>query len=297
MVEAEAEILGVPDSAAAATGAAGWLRVLRRNPTLIAGGLILVVMVILAVGAPGFTGFDPMELSPIDRLRAPSSENWFGTDMLGRDIFSRTIHGGRISLQIGLFVAAISTVLGLSIGLLSGYSRLADGVVMRIMDGMMAIPAILLAIALIAVMSASVQNVIVALTIPEIPRVVRLVRAQVLSLREQVYVEAARAAGASPLRIVARHILPNTLAPLIVQATYIAASAVIFEAYLSFLGAGTPPEIPSWGNVMAEGRIYVQIAFWIILFPGLFLASTVLAINMVGDGLRDNLDPRVARRL
>jgi peptide/nickel transport system permease protein len=292
-VETHAE----PIALAAPQGGAGLGRMLRRHPTLIAGGVLLAAMAILAMGAPQFTGHDPLELSPIDRLRAPSAENWFGTDMLGRDIYSRTLHGGRISLQIGVLVAVISAALGLVIGLVSGYNRLADGIVMRIMDGMMAIPAILLAIAMMAVMSASVRNVIIALTIPEIPRVVRLVRAQVLSLREQTYVDAARALGAGSLRIVFRHILPNTLAPLIVQATYICASAVIFEAYLSFLGAGTPPEIPSWGNIMAEGRSYVQIAFWIILFPGLFLAATVLAINLVGDGLRDNLDPRVARRL
>jgi len=292
MVELPADSL----SAAAPRGF-DWRSLLRRNPTLIAGSLLLLGVVVLAAAAPRLTTRDPQELSPIDRLLPPSAQSWFGTDMLGRDIYSRTIHGGRVSLRIGLTVAAVSAVLGLAIGLLSGSSRWADGVVMRIMDGLMAIPAILLAIALMAVMSASIQNVIIALTIPEVPRVVRLVRAQVLSLRESVYVEAARALGAGHVRVVFRHILPNTLAPLIVQATYICASAVIFEAYLSFLGAGTPPEIPSWGNIMAEGRTYVQIAFWIILFPGLFLAATVLAINLVGDGLRDNLDPRVARRL
>jgi peptide/nickel transport system permease protein len=293
MVELQAEVLG----SGAVRGRFDWRRLLRRHPTLIAGLLLLAAMAVLAAAAPRFTTHDPLELSPIDRLRPPSAESWFGTDMLGRDVYSRTIHGGRVSLQIGIYVAVISAVLGLTIGVLSGSSRFADSLVMRIMDGVMAIPAILLAIALMAVMNASVQNVVIALTIPEVPRVVRLVRAQVLSLRESIYVEAARAMGAGFLRVVFRHILPNTLAPLIVQATYICASAVIFEAYLSFLGAGTPPEIPSWGNIMAEGRTYVQIAFWIILFPGLFLAATVLAINLVGDGLRDNLDPRVARKL
>jgi peptide/nickel transport system permease protein len=187
--------------------------------------------------------------------------------------------------------------IGLLIGLVSGYLRHIDAVVMRVMDGMMAIPAILLAVALMALVNASVQNVIIALTIPEVPRVVRLVRALVLSLREQPFVEASRATGASLWRLLLRHIAPNTLAPLIVQGTYICASAVIFEAYLSFLGAGTPPIIPSWGNIMAEGRTYVQIAFWIVLFPGLCLALTVLAINLVGDGLRDTLDPKLARRM
>jgi len=187
--------------------------------------------------------------------------------------------------------------LGLIIGLFSGYHRTVDAIVMRIMDGLMAIPSILLAIALMALVSASVQNVIIALTVPEIPRVVRVVRSVVLSLREQAYIEASRANGAALPRILLRHIMPNTLAPLIVQGTYICASAVIVEAYLSFLGAGTPPEIASWGNIMAEGRAYIQIAFWIILFPGLFLAMTVLAINMIGDGLRDTLDPKLARRM
>jgi len=194
-------------------------------------------------------------------------------------------------------VAITSIAVGLAIGLVSGYEPRIDMIVMRVMDGLMAIPAILLAIALIALVSASVQNVIIALAIPEIPRVVRVVRASVLSLREQPFVEAMRAAGTGVPRILLRHIMPNTLAPLIVQATYICASAVIFEAYLSFLGAGTPPHIPSWGNIMAEGRAYVQLAFWIILFPGLFLATTVLAINLVGDGLRDTLDPKLARRM
>jgi peptide/nickel transport system permease protein len=261
------------------------------------GLALLGIMVLVAIGAPYWGTVDPLELSPIDRLRAPSMSHWFGTDMLGRDLYSRALYGSRISLFVGTCVATLSMVAGLTIGLFSGYLRRVDTVVMRIMDGIMAIPAILLAIALMALVNASVQNVIIALTIPEIPRVVRLVRSVVLSLREQAYVEASQATGARLPRILWRHIMPNTLAPLIVQGTYICASAVIFEAYLSFLGAGTPPEIPSWGNIMAEGRSYVQIAFWIVLFPGVFLALTVLAINLVGDGLRDTLDPKLARRM
>lgn len=273
------------------------LRFLRRHPTMLLGGLLLVVMGLIAIGAPLWSKTDPLGINPIDRLQGPSARHWFGTDHLGRDIYARTIYGSRISLLVGLCVAVISVVIGLLIGLFSGYNRRTDAIVMRIMDGLMAIPAILLAIALMALMKASVQNVIIALVIPEIPRVVRVVRAAVLSLREQPFVEATQAAGASIFRILLLHILPNTIAPLIVQGTYICASAVIFEAYLSFLGAGTPPQIPSWGNMMAEGRSYVQLAFWIILFPGLFLAVTVLAINLVGDGLRDTLDPKLARRM
>ncbi len=273
------------------------LRLLKRNPAMLCGLMLLCGMVIVAIAAPHFAALDPLELNPIERLHPPSATHWFGTDMLGRDVYSRTLYGSRISLIVGLCVAVLSLTIGLAIGLLSGYNRHVDAIVMRVMDGLMAIPAILLAIALIALVSASVQNVIIALTIPEVPRVVRLVRSVVLSLREQAFVEASLATGASVPRILWRHIMPNTLAPLIVQGTYICASAVIFEAYLSFLGAGTPPEIPSWGNIMAEGRTYMQLAFWIILFPGLFLALTVLAINLVGDGLRDTLDPKLARRM
>jgi peptide/nickel transport system permease protein len=198
---------------------------------------------------------------------------------------------------VGLIVAALSTGLGLLIGVVAGYTRWLDSIVMRVMDGLMSIPSILLAVAITALSKASVTSVVIALTVPEVPRVVRLVRSLVLSLREQPYVEAADALGAGFWRVVLRHILPNTLAPLIVQATYICASAVIFEAYLSFLGAGTPPEIPSWGNMMAEGRSFIQLGFWIVLFPGLSLALTVLAINLLGDGLRDTLDPRLRNRV
>ena len=272
-------------------------RLIRRHPTMVSGIVLLGFMVLMAVGAPYWGTLDPLELNPIERLYAPSMQHWFGTDMLGRDLYSRTVYGSQISLVVGGCVAILSVSVGLAIGLLSGYHRQVDAIIMRVMDGLMAIPAILLAIALMALVSASVQNVIIALTIPEIPRVVRVVRSVVLSLREQTYIEASRATGARVLRILVRHILPNTVAPLIVQGTYICASAVIVEAYLSFLGAGTPPEIASWGNIMAEGRAYVRIAFWIVLFPGLCLATTVLAINLIGDGLRDTLDPKLARRL
>jgi len=207
------------------------------------------------------------------------------------------LYGARVSLSVGLAVALFSTLVGLAIGLVTGYIRWLDAIVMRIMDGLMAIPSVLLAIALMALTTASIQNVVLAITLAEVPRVVRLVRSLVLSLREQPYVEAAIAAGTTLPRILARHILPNTVAPLLVQATYVCASAMITEAILSFIGAGTPPNIPSWGNIMAEARSLFQIAGYLILFPGLCLSITVLAVNLLGDGMRDALDPRLARRL
>ena len=268
----------------------------RRHPTVVVGGGLLLAMAVVAVAAPWIAP-DPLRLNPINRLKPPSETFWFGADFLGRDIYARTVYGGQISLMVGIAVAAISTVVGLTIGLLAGYIRWVDAVVMRIMDGLMAIPGVLLAIALISLAGASITNVIIAITIPEIPRVVRLVRAVVLTVREQPYVEAAVSVGTRLPKILLKHILPNTLAPLIVQATYVCASAVVIEAILSFLGAGTPPEVPSWGNIMAEGRTYFQFAPWMIFFPGIFLAVTVLAVNMLGDGLRDSLDPRIARRM
>lgn len=273
------------------------LRRIRRYPLPALGALLLIVLVVSALAAPWIATHDPFEMNVVDRLQPPNADYWFGTDAFGRDMFSRTLHGGRISLVIGISVAAASTIIGLVIGVIAGYFRLADAILMRIMDGLMAIPGILLAIALMSLTRASVWVVIVAITIPEIPRVVRLVRAVVLTVREQIYIEAATAIGTRFPRLMLKHILPNTLAPLIVQATYIAASAVLVESYLSFLGVGTPPEVPSWGNIIAEGRLYVQIAFWNILFPSVFLGLMVLSINILGDGLRDALDPRLARRL
>jgi len=275
----------------------GTLHDLLRNPTVVAGGALLLVMVGLAVLAPLAFTVDPLRIDPIARLKPPSAEAWFGTDMFGRDVYSRAVYGARISLTIGLAVAALSIAIGLVIGLIAGYIRVVDAIVMRIMDGVMAIPAILLAIALVALSGSSLATVIVAITIPEIPRVVRLVRAIVLSIREEPYVEAAIASGTGLPAILRRHVLPNTIAPLIVQATYVCAAAIILEAILSFLGAGTPPEIPSWGNMIAEARTYFQIAPWILFLPGLMLALTVLAVNVLGDGLRDSLDPRIARQM
>jgi peptide/nickel transport system permease protein len=268
----------------------------KRHPTVLVGLLILLLMAGVSIAAPLLAG-DPLKLTPIKRLKPPGDAGWFGTDFLGRDVYARTIHGGRISLTVGLTVAVVSTVVGLLIGLTAGYVRWLDAIVMRVMDGMMAIPGVLLAIALISLAGASLGNVIIAITVPEIPRVVRLVRSVVLTIREQPYVEAAVSVGTRLPKMLFRHILPNTIAPLIVQATYVCASAIVIEAILSFLGAGTPPEIPSWGNIIAEGRVYFQVAPWIIFFPGLFLAVTVLAVNILGDGLRDSLDPKIARRM
>jgi peptide/nickel transport system permease protein len=271
------------------------LRWLRRHPTILIGLSLLGLMLLIAIASPLFTVHDPIRLNPTGRLKPPSWEHWFGTDQLGRDVYSRVIYGSRISLLVGFSVAALSTVLGLAIGLVTGFLRSVDAVVMRIMDGLMAIPAILLAIALISLSKSSVENVIIAITIPEVPRMVRLVRSVVLTLREQLFVDAAISLGAKLPRILVFHILPNTVAPLIVQATYVCASAIIIEAILGFLGAGTPPDIPSWGNIMAEGRTYVMVAIWILLFPGIFLTLVVLGVNLLGDGLRDTLDPRLRR--
>jgi peptide/nickel transport system permease protein len=269
----------------------------RRHPTIVIGGGLLGLMALMAVFAPYLGTTDPQALAPIERLHWPSSQNWFGTDMLGRDVYSRTVYGARVSLTVGIGVALASCGVGLAIGLVAGFSRWTDAVVMRIMDGLMSIPSVLIAIALMALTRASLGNVIFAITIGEMPRVSRLVRSVVLGLREQPFVEAAIAGGTGFFRILWRHILPNTLPALLVQGTFTAASAMIVEAILSFLGAGTPPNIPSWGNIMADGRGLFQVAYYIVLFPGAFLSVAVLAMNLLGDGLRDALDPRLARRM
>jgi peptide/nickel transport system permease protein len=269
----------------------------RRHPTIVIGSTLLLVLLLIAIFAPWLGTVDPTALAPARRTRPPSALYWFGTDMLGRDVYSRVMIGTRVSLIVGFSVAIIASVIGLLIGILSGYVRILDTILMRFMDGLMAIPGVLLAIALMALTRGSVKNVIIAITIPQIPQVARLVRGVVLSLREQAFVEAAVASGTRLPKILWKHVLPNTLAPLTVQATFICASAMITEATLSFLGAGTPPTVPSWGNIMAEGRALWQVKPYVVFFPAIFLTITVLAVNMLGDGMRDALDPRLAKRL
>ena len=289
----------------------GAVRRMARNRSVVFGGVILALVVLMAVLAPVLGTTDPARVEPVLRNRRPgvvtsvrnadgsqtARTHWMGTDSLGRDVYSRVIYGARVSLLVGVSVALISTAIGLVIGMFAGYVRWLDEIVMRVMDGLMSIPAILLAIGLVSLSRAGLRTVIVAIVIPEVPRVVRLVRSVVLSIREEPYVEAAVALGARTPALLARHVLPNTLAPLTVQATFICASAILVEAILSFLGVGIPPETPTWGNIMAEGRALFRVFPHNILFPGLFLAATVLAVNMLGDGLRDQLDPRVSRRL
>ena len=268
-----------------------------RNPSVLGGGAVLLLLLLIALAAPLLASADPGAIAPRYRLRMPSAEFLMGTDMVGRDVWSRVLHGARVSLIVSASVAVIALGIGLTIGLVAGYIRWLDGPVMRVMDGLMAIPGILLAIALVSLSGASLFTVVVAIVIPEIPRVARLVRGVVLSIREEPYVEAALGLGSPTWKILIQHIMPNTIAPLIVQGTYICASAILTEAILSFLGAGLPTDIPTWGNIIAEGRAVFQRAPWIILFPGGFLAVTVLAVNILGDGLRDTLDPRMKKRL
>ncbi|MFV0294566.1 MAG: ABC transporter permease [Hyphomicrobiaceae bacterium] len=283
---------------------------LARNTSVIIGGVLVAVIVAMAIFAPLLGTRDPAEINPSVRNKPPGFSATirddegrkvpvtyhFGTDSLGRDIYSRVIYGARISLTVGLTVSVISIAIGLLLGLVAGYLRWLDSIIMRFMDGLMAIPAILLAIGLVSVFRAGLLAVIAAIVVPEVPRVVRLVRSIVLSIREEPYVESAITVGTPTPTLIVRHVLPNTIAPLIVQGTFICAAAILIEAILSFLGIGIPPEIPTWGNIMAEGRTYFRIFPHNILYPGAFLALTVLGVNMLGDGLRDVLDPKMERR-
>lgn len=259
--------------------------------------IVLAVIIAIALFAPLLSSVDPTLINPSARLKQPFTDYLFGTDAFGRDVWSRVAHGARISLIAGLGAAVVSVAIGLVIGVIAGWFRSLDGIIMRTMDAIMAIPGILLAIALVSVTGASIMTVLVAITIPEIPRVVRLVRGQILTVREEPYVEAALALGTPLPLLLWRHMVPSTIAPLTVQGTYVFASAMLTEAILSFLGAGIPPEIASWGNIMSEGRMYFRMLPGLILFPGLFLSLTVLSVNILGDALRDALDPKMVRRI
>jgi peptide/nickel transport system permease protein len=297
--------------AAAATKRKSLWLVALRNPMVIIGGSILLIMLAIAVLAPLLGTVDPTRIDPASRNKKPGTEITMrlddgqtvkrvaimGTDSLGRDVYSRVIYGTRVSLAVGAAVAIISIAIGVVIGLISGYIRWLDGIIMRIMDGLMAIPGILLAIAMVSIWRAGLITVIFAIVVPDVPRVVRLVRSIVLTVREEPYVEGAISVGTPTWILMFRHILPNTVAPLIVQGTFLAASAILVEAALSFLGIGIPPEIPSWGNIMAEGRTLFRVFPHNIFYPGIFLAFTVLAINIMGDGLRDTLDPKMSKKV
>ena len=286
-----------------------WARV-RSNGSVRIGGSVLAVLVLIALLAPWLGTVDPSLFDPASRDLLPGRAGeittldgeavphtfWMGSDSFGRDIYSRVIYGTRVSLIVGIATAVVSVAFGVLFGLLAGYVRWLDGPLMRVMDGVMSIPAILIAISLVALWRGSLLTVVIAIAIPEIPRVTRLVRSLVLTVREEPYVEAAVSLGTPTWKIMLRHILPNTVAPLIVQGTFIAASGILVEAILSFLGVGLPPDVPTWGNVMAEGRAQFNDFPHNIFFPGIFLAVTVLAINILGDGLRDTLDPKMARR-
>ncbi|PBC04116.1 ABC transporter permease [Mesorhizobium sp. WSM3860] len=270
-------------------------RLARRNPLVAVGGGLLGLLIILALAAPLYAG-DPGNMDPFRRLQPPSAEMWFGSDNLGRDVFARTIFGARISLLVGLMSAACAALAGLLIGVTAGYSRSIDKIVMRVMDGLMSIPTILLAIALISLTGPGIGILIVAIAVSETPAVARLVRSVVLGVRERPYVEAALCGGARLPKVLWRHILPSTVPALMVQGATVSASAILTEAVLSFLGVGVPPEIPSWGNMIASSRLYLAIAPMTIFAPGICLAVTVLAVNLLGDGVRDLFDPSAKRR-
>jgi peptide/nickel transport system permease protein len=305
------EVVDSASIAAAATKRKSLWLVALRNPNVIFGGLILLTMLLIAIMAPFLGTVDPTRIDPASRNKKPGTEITYrlddgqtvkrvaimGTDSLGRDIYSRVLYGARVSLAVGVAVSVISVAIGMVIGLVSGYIRWADGIIMRIMDGLMAIPGILLAIALVSIWRAGLITVVFAIVVPDVPRVVRLVRSIVLTVREEPYVEGAISVGTPTWILMFRHILPNTVAPLIVQGTFLAAAAILTEAALSFLGIGIPPEIPSWGNIMAEGRTLFRVFPHNILYPGIFLALTVLAINIMGDGLRDTLDPKMSKKV
>ncbi|MEI9412883.1 ABC transporter permease [Mesorhizobium salmacidum] len=270
-------------------------RLARRHPLVVIGGGLLMLMIVLALAAPLYAG-DPLNMDPFKRLQPASSEMWFGSDNLGRDVFARTMFGARISLIVGLTSATGAALGGLLIGVLAGYSRGFDSIAMRVMDGLMSIPTVLLAIALISLTGSGVGILIFAITIVQLPSVTRLVRSVVMSVRERPYVEAAICGGARLPKVLWRHILPSTIPALMVQSAIVCADAILTEAGLSFLGVGVPPDIPSWGNMISSSRLYLAIAPLTVFAPGICLAVMVLSVNLLGDGLRDLFDPRAKRR-
>lgn len=272
------------------------VRVLLHDRVMLVSLLLLLLLIAVSVFAPVLASHDPAAIAPRDRLQGASAAHWLGTDSLGRDLFSRIVYGGRLSISLALLVSVSSVAVGLLFGIVAGFFRRLDAFIMRVMDGVMAIPGLLLAIAMVALGGAQISTMVLAIAIPEVPRIARLVRSVVLSVREEPYVEASFGMGSSTLRVLVWHILPSTINPLVVQATFVCAAAILTEAVLGFLGLGFPPEVPSLGSIIAEGRPYFQRAPWIILFPGAFLALLILAINMFGDALRDRLDPRLARK-
>ncbi|MBN9306727.1 MAG: peptide ABC transporter permease [Devosia sp. 67-54] len=281
--------------ATADTGrAASALQQALARPRILVPVLILVAATVLALLAPALIG-NPSGINPMARLQAPSLANLFGTDQFGRSVAARTLHGTRISLLVGASVTVAALLIGVTLGLLSGFVARVDAVLMRIMDAIMSIPTILLAIALMALFGAGVFNAIIAIIIPEVPRMARVVRGVTLSIRERPYIEAAITNGARPLRLLFRHVMPMTAGPMLVQATYVFSAAVITEAILSFLGAGAPPDVPSWGNIISEGRTLFQIAPWVVIAPGVCLSILVLTVNSLGDAIRDQLDPKLRR--
>lgn len=271
-----------------------WQR-LKRNKMAVAGLLIILVIALIAIFAPYISPYDPLALNIRSRFQTPSSEFLFGTDNYGRDLFSRVLYGSRVSLKVGIIVVAITSTLGTFFGLIAGYFRKLDYVIMRVMDAFMSFPTILLGISIVAILSPSEMNAAIALSVVYTPRTTRIVRSAVLEIKGSEFVRAARALGASDFRIILLHILPNCLTPLIVQSTFVFAYAVLAEASLSFVGAGPPPPAASWGNILSEGRQYIRTAPWITIFPGIFIALTVLGLNLTGDGLRDALDPKMKR--
>jgi peptide/nickel transport system permease protein len=294
-VSSSAEAVGDSLVIRAPAASARWrgLRLFARRRIALAGALLVALNVLIAVLAPVLARWDPQLLDVKARLAAPSASHWFGTDDVGRDVWSRVVYGARLSLLVGLSVVILAIASGVVCGTIAGYYRRLDNLVMRVMDGLMAFPAIVLAIALMAALGPSVINVIVAIAVVYSPRVARVVRGSVLVIRETAYVEAARALGVADLTLIARHVLPNCLSPVIVQASFVFAAAVLTEAALSFLGVGVPPYVPSWGVILAEGRLYIQQAPWLVLYPGGAIMLTILGLNLVGDGLRDLLDPKI----